>query len=163
MQVAEGDAELEDLYREVLIDYFRSPTHKGALPDADIRSHGVNPVCGDEIQLTMSLHNDLVDKIRFSGHGCVISQASASMMAEALEGKTLKEADGLSQAFKAMMLQGFAVPCLPEALEDLKALEGVRKFPVRIKCALLAWNTLLQGLQDRFRGKIQSEFEENSL
>ena len=142
----EGDSELQDLYREVLLDYFRSGAHKGRLDPADYRSHGINPVCGDEIELTMTGEGDKISKIRFSGHGCVISQASSAMMAEALEGATLAEAQVLIAAFKDMMLKAAPVENLPERLEALKALEGVRKFPMRVKCATLAWHTLHNAL-----------------
>ena len=145
--MAEGDAELEDLYREVLLDYYRSGAHKGRLPNPDLRSHGINPVCGDEIELTMSRDaQGRVTRIRFDGHGCVISQASSAMMAEALEGKSAERVLELAAAFKDMMLSKSALDALPEELEAAKALEGVRRFPLRVKCATLGWNTLLQGL-----------------
>ena len=142
----EGDAELKDLYREVLLDYFRSSAHKGRLEPADFHSHGINPVCGDEIELTMTRKDGKVGLIRFAGHGCVISQASSAMMAESLEGLPLARARELSAAFKEMMLSKSPLESLPVELETLKSLEGVRKYPMRVKCATLAWNTLLQGL-----------------
>lgn len=145
--MAEGDSELQDLYREVLLDYFRDAARKGKLEDADFHSHGINPVCGDEIELTMKTAADgAIDKIRYTGHGCVISQASSAMMAESLEGRSLERAKELVGAFKDMMLLKKPLESLPEELEALKALEGVRKFPLRVKCATLAWNTLQQGL-----------------
>lgn len=151
----EGDQELQDLYREVLLDYFRSGAHKGTLDPADFKAHGINPVCGDEIELTMKIAADGgIAAVRFSGHGCVISQASSAMMAEALEGRSVANAKELVQAFKEMMLSKSPLESLPEAL---KALEGVRKFPMRVKCATLAWNTLQQGLTAA--GK-KSEFQE---
>ena len=142
----EGDAELQDLYREVLLDYFRSTTRKGKLDPADVRAHGINPVCGDEIEITAQRSGGNLAKLRYAGHGCVISQASAAMMGEALEGKSLIEVRSLVKAFKTMMLEKASVATLPEALEALSALEGVRKFPLRVKCATLAWNTIAQGL-----------------
>jgi len=145
----EGDVELQDLYREVLIDYFRSTAHKGTAEPADMRAHGANPVCGDEIELSAAVSNGRLEKVRFSGHGCVISQASSAMMAEALEGKTIEEARKLAGAFKAFMLEGGPADALPEDLDEIRALDGVRKFPVRIKCSLLGWNTLLQALDER--------------
>jgi nitrogen fixation protein NifU and related proteins len=144
----EGDAELQDLYREVLLDYFRSGSHKGRLDPADFRSHGINPVCGDEIELTMTEKDGRIQSIRYDGHGCVISQASAAMMAEALEGKPRAKAAELAAAFKDMMLSKEKT-ALPEELSAADALEGVRKFPLRVKCATLSWNTFLQGLAGR--------------
>ena len=143
----EGDQELQDLYREVLLDYFRSGAHKGTLDPADLKAHGINPVCGDEIELTMKTAQDgAISAVRFSGHGCVISQASSAMMAEALEGRSVSRARELVAAFKEMMLSKRPLESLPDELEALKSLEGVRKFPMRVKCATLAWNTLSQGL-----------------
>lgn len=156
----EGDAELQDLYREVLLDYFRDGARKGKLDPADFRSHGINPVCGDEIELTMkSAPGGVVEKIRYDGHGCVISQASSAMMAESLEGKTVSRARELVAAFKDMMLSKKPLEELPDELEALKALEGVRKFPMRVKCATLAWNTLQQGLSQKGAAEFQ-EVEE---
>jgi len=140
--MAEGDAELADLYRDSLLDYYRSTSHKGTLPHPDLRSHGVNPVCGDEIELTLNRRRGGIGEIRYSGHGCVISQASGAIMAEALEGQPLDAARSLIESFRGLLLKNAPADSLPEALEEAKALEGVRKFPVRIKCALLPWNTL---------------------
>jgi nitrogen fixation protein NifU and related proteins len=154
----EGDSELQDLYREVLLDYFRDGAHKGKLEPADFRSHGINPVCGDEIEITMKTAADgRIEQIRFTGHGCVISQASSAMMAEALEGRTPARASELVTAFKDMMIRKGAVDSLPEELDALKALEGVRKFPMRVKCATLAWNTVQQGFTAQ---QARAEFEE---
>ena len=156
--MAEGDAELQDLYREVLLDYYRSGSHKGNLGPGALRSHGINPVCGDEIELTMTTDKGAVSGIRFEGHGCVISQASSAMMAEALEGLPLPRALELAASFKDMMLSRSPLDSLPGELEALKSLEGVRRFPMRVKCATLAWNTLLQGLSPK--GQKRPEFEE---
>ncbi|HVE12456.1 MAG TPA: SUF system NifU family Fe-S cluster assembly protein [Elusimicrobiota bacterium] len=145
--MAQGDAELEELYQEVLLDYYRSGSHKGRLPKPDFSSHGINPVCGDEIELTMTRDAaGNIAKIRFDGHGCVISQASSAMMAEALEGRSAARARELAAAFKDAMLSKAPIEGLPEELEAVKSMEGVRRFPLRVKCATLAWNTLLQGL-----------------
>ena len=143
----EGDAELQDLYREVLLDYFRSTTRKGKVDPADLRAHGINPVCGDELEITAELKDGKVSKLRYAGHGCVISQASAAMMAEALEGADIAKAKALIAAFKKLMLENGAVAGLPPELEQLAALEGVRKFPLRVKCATLGWNTVMQGFE----------------
>ena len=142
----EGDSELQDLYREVLLDYFRSTARKGRLDPADVRAHGINPVCGDELDITARREGGRISALRYTGHGCVISQASAAMMGEALEGKDEARAKELVKIFKTMMLDNAPAASLPEELEPLSALEGVRKFPLRVKCATLAWNTIAQGL-----------------
>ncbi|MEK7232258.1 MAG: Fe-S cluster assembly sulfur transfer protein SufU [Elusimicrobiota bacterium] len=144
----EGDAELQDLYREVLLDYSLSTTRKGKCDPADLRAHGINPVCGDELEITAKIKGGKVNKLRYVGHGCVISQASAAMMAEALEGTDIAKAKELAVAFKELMLDMDAPAlALPPELEQLASLEGVRKFPLRVKCATLGWNTVLQGLE----------------
>lgn len=155
----EGDAELQDLYREVLLDYFRSGAHKGRLDPADVRARGLNPVCGDEIEITLQAKDGKIAALRFAGHGCVISQASSAMMAEALEGKTIEKAKTLAAAFKDMMLSKLPPESLPPELEAVNAMAGVRKYSVRVKCATLAWNTLLQGLSQQAKGA-QAEFRE---
>jgi len=143
----EGDQELQDLYRDTLVDYYRDATYKGTLPDADITSDGVNPTCGDEVHLTIRREGDTLKAIRYAGHGCVISQSSTAMMCEALEGKDIETAEKLGQTFREMMKSRNSIEELPDALEELKCLDGVRKFPIRVKCALLAWITFLQGVE----------------
>lgn len=151
---------LEDLYREIILDHYRNPRNRGELetPPAH-RVEGFNPLCGDEIVLYLDLDADgRVADIRISGQGCSISQSSASMMSAAVKGKTIAEIDDLTRAFKAMMsihensLEGAETTEQIEApdvkLGDLEALRGVVKFPVRIKCATLAWNTLAQGIEE---------------
>lgn len=137
-----------DLYREVILDHYRHPRNRGKVDVPDICVKGVNPLCGDAIELTFLLRDGKIDDIKMEGNGCSISQSSASMMTEALKGKSLAESAELAAAFKKMMLDNVPADQLPEDLEDLSALEGVRKYPVRIKCALLAWNTLLEGLKE---------------
>ena len=150
---------LEDLYREIILDHYRSPRNRGELesPPA-IRVEGFNPLCGDEIVVTVDLESGILADIKISGQGCSISQSSASMMSSAVKGKTLDEARAVIRAFKGMMSihehdmggdgsEAEADEDTPEVkLGDLEALRGVVKFPVRIKCATLAWNTLTQGL-----------------
>ncbi len=146
MAPPEGDLELQDLYQEVLLDYYRDGSHKGALEHPDRRAHGINPVCGDELEMTLGVDGERLAKIRYSGHGCVISQSSAAVMAEALEGATIPRARELVAAFKEMLLSGRSAATLPPELEAAGALEGVRKFPLRVKCATLGWNTLMSAL-----------------
>jgi nitrogen fixation protein NifU and related proteins len=151
---------LEDLYREIILDHYRNPRNRGELetPPAH-KVEGFNPLCGDEIIVYLDLDGDTVRDIRIAGQGCSISQSSASMMSAAVKGRTVAEVQDLSKAFKAMMsihentLEGDDAAPEPEdvpdvKLGDLEALRGVVKFPVRIKCATLSWNTLAQGLDE---------------
>jgi nitrogen fixation NifU-like protein len=151
---------LEDLYREIILDHYRSPRNRGELttPPAT-RVEGFNPLCGDEIVVFVDVEDGVVQDIRIGGQGCSISQSSASMMSAAVKGKTIAEVEALTRAFKGMMsiheqsLDGedgdAPVDTDPEVkLGDLEALRGVVKFPVRIKCATLSWNTLLQALDE---------------
>lgn len=154
---------LEDLYREIILDHYRAPRNRGELPSPPAtRSEGFNPLCGDEVVLTFEIDDSgTVADLLVSGQGCSISQASSSMMSAAVKGKPVDEARKLIRAFKALMsiheskLEGDADGDeAADALEgvtlgDLEALQGVVKFPVRIKCATLAWNTLEQGLDTR--------------
>jgi nitrogen fixation protein NifU and related proteins len=156
---------LEDLYREIILDHYRNPRNRGELPvPPGTRVEGFNPLCGDEIVVYLDLDGDTVRDVRINGQGCSISQSSASMMSAAIKGRTLDEVRALSRAFKAMMSihertidessDGSDGAEIAEEVEevklgDLEALRGVVKFPVRIKCATLSWNTLLQGLDER--------------
>jgi nitrogen fixation NifU-like protein len=137
----------DELYRDIILDHYRNPRNKGDLDPAEISVSANNPLCGDEVTITARLSADgqSVEALHFSGRGCSISQASASMMTEEIEGKPLGEALKLINKFKEMMLAEGEV----EGLGDLEALQGVKKYPVRIKCAVLPWNSLLQGLSDR--------------
>jgi nitrogen fixation NifU-like protein len=145
---------LEDLYREIILDHYRNPRNRGELetPPAH-RAEGFNPLCGDEVVVYVDVDDDgVIQEIRIGGQGCSISQSSASMMSAAVKGKTVDEARAMTRAFKAMMsiheneLGGEPDDPIemPEGvtLGDLEALRGVVKFPVRIKCATLSWNTL---------------------
>ena len=139
--------QLDELYREVILDHFRDPRNVGALPNPDIQADGTNPLCGDEIAFSVRLADGKVGQIHFAGKGCAISQATASMLTEQLQGKTLPEVARIIQAMKALM-QGQAPGADDVDLGDLESLAGVRKFPVRIKCAALSWNVLERGLQE---------------
>jgi len=167
---------LEDLYREIILDHYRSPRNRGelAVPPAH-RVEGFNPLCGDEVVVYVQVEDGTVRDIRFAGQGCSISQSSASLMSAAVKGKSVPEVRGLIRTFKAMMSvhearlgdgdgpEGPDGPASgngsdgegpdaaatdPESLGELAALQGVVKFPVRIKCATLSWNTLAQGLDE---------------
>jgi nitrogen fixation NifU-like protein len=141
---------LEDLYKEVILDHYRSPRNKGRLDPHDVALERNNPLCGDEIEVFVRFEGDTVEGVAFEGKGCSISQASASMMTEKVNGLSVKEAGALTESIKRMMAgeeEGSA-----EELGDLVSLKGVVKYPVRIKCALLSWNTLLEALEES--GKI---------
>jgi len=169
---------LEDLYREIILDHYRSPRNRGELPSPPARrAEGFNPLCGDEVVVYVQVDGDVVSDIRISGQGCSISQSSASLMSAAVKGRRVEEVRDLIRTFKAMMSiheatldadpgaaddedagggpGATASPGEPgdepvavdtAALGELAALQGVVKFPVRIKCATLSWNTLAQTL-----------------
>jgi nitrogen fixation NifU-like protein len=158
---------LEDLYREIILDHYRNPRNRGELPVPPAhRVEGFNPLCGDEVVVYLELDDPakgddaVVTEVRISGQGCSISQSSASMMSAAVKGRTVGQVKDLTRSFKAMMsihegeLEGGEAAEAEDAdpgelkLGDLEALRGVVKFPVRIKCATLSWNTLLQGIEE---------------
>ncbi len=136
---------LDDLYREIILDHYKRPRNRGELDPHTVRAEGNNPLCGDEIQVDVRLADGKIEAIAFQGRGCSISQASASMMTEAVKDQDLKDVAELVDIFKRMM-HGEDVDL--DELGDIEALEGVQKFPVRIKCALLAWTTLEQALDE---------------
>ncbi|GAB4324947.1 MAG: SUF system NifU family Fe-S cluster assembly protein [Dehalococcoidia bacterium] len=144
MPVTIPEPQFDELYREIVLDHYRRPRNRGELDDHTARLEGMNPVCGDEIQLDLKIEDGRVAEIAFSGQGCSISQASASMMTEQVKGKTTGEAWHVLEAFERMMKEE-AEPTAE--LGDLEALQGVAKFPVRVKCALLAWKVLEDGLK----------------
>lgn len=139
---------LEDLYRDVILDHYRNPRHRHPLDSPDATGEGVNPLCGDEVTVELRFDGDVVSEVSVSGQGCSISQSSASMMSEAIVGKTRDEINQISHRFNTMMTaedEGEAGidPTRPgSVLGDLEALQGVRRYPVRIKCASLPWTTL---------------------
>lgn len=143
---------LEELYREVILDHYRNPRNRGHLDTPDATAEGVNPMCGDEISIEVGFEGDKVTEVAINGQGCSISQSSASMMTEAIKGKSRVEIDELVKKFRQMMsIDDSEDPGLdPErpgsVLGDIEALQGVRQYPVRIKCASLGWNTLLEAL-----------------
>jgi nitrogen fixation NifU-like protein len=158
---------LEDLYREIILDHYRSPRNRGELPEPPAhRAEGFNPLCGDEVVVYVQVEDGKLADIRVGGQGCSISQSSASLMSAAVKGESLKKVRELISTFKSMMSihearlgDGDAdadgdgageaeEPVDLAALGELAALQGVVKFPVRIKCATLSWNTLAQGLEE---------------
>ena len=136
---------LDDLYRETILDHYSHPRNRGVVEPADVSRDGANPLCGDEVRVTLRARDGIVEDVRFEGKGCSISQASASMMTEQVKGRPVADAARLIAAVKAMMHDG-GVPT--DGLGDLEALRGVRKFPVRVKCATLSWITLELALEE---------------
>ena len=168
-------AGLEDLYREIILDHYRSPRNRGELPVPPAhRVEGFNPLCGDEVVVYLEVNDGTLTDQRIAGQGCSISQSSASMMSATVKGRPVEEARKLIRSFKAMMsireqslggeeeaeeadARGEAEIMRPEDLGELAALQGVVKFPVRIKCATLSWNALAQGLDEIAAGVPSSD------
>ena len=138
-------SELDDLYQEIILDHYRSPRNQKKLDNVDIESEGFNPFCGDKVLLSIKLEHGIVDQVSFEGNGCSISQASASMLTNLIKGATLDKARSFYSSFREMM-HGKPKDTL-EDLGEAAVLEGVRQFPIRIKCALLAWVALEDGIK----------------
>ena len=140
------DNALRELYQEVILDHSRHPRHHGVLEDASHKAEGYNPLCGDRVTVYLKLDADgRVDDIKFQGKGCAISQASASMMTQLLKGRSRAEVEALARRFTEM-LHGDDTAARDAALGDLRALAGVSRLPVRLKCAMLAWGALAEAL-----------------
>lgn len=142
----------EDLYKDIIIEYSQNLTHYGEIENSTIKEEGVNRSCGDEVQLYLIIENNHLQKVRYTGQGCSICMASTEMMAEYTENQNIEEIEKLIHHFKHMILSPENVT-LPEKYEELEAFKGVRKFPIRVKCATLSWNTLEQAIQT-YKSKI---------
>ncbi len=151
------NTELEELYQQVILDHSRRPRNFGPLEGDATRVHGDNPSCGDEIHLAVRFGADGgVEEVKFTGQGCAISQASASLMTLKLKGRTRAEAESLLAAFHDLVTKEVAEP--PKQLGDLRLLQGVRKFPQRVKCAMLSWRAFEQALAQRAgEGRVSTE------
>ena len=144
--MAEASAAVDDeLYREILLDHYRHPRHRGRLEAPTATAHGHNPLCGDEVDLSLRLQAGELEQVAFDGQGCSISMASASMMAEEVAGRPLDEVHDLISRFRALLVEGKDPSELGD-LGDLEALSGVRKYLARVKCAMLPWVALEDGL-----------------
>ncbi len=141
-----SDLNLSSLYQQLILDHYRNPRNKGELPEKTVEIHMANPVCGDEIRLQLRIEDDRIAEARHVGQGCSISQASVSMMTQLLKGKGLDEAEGVARRFTEMM-HGDQEAARDRAMGDLRSLQGVSKFPVRIKCALLAFDALQEAIK----------------
>lgn len=146
MEIDRSTPPLASLYQELILEHYRSPRNRGTVEAADASVHMRNPSCGDEVQLQLRLGADgRIAEVRFTGEGCSISQASTSMMTQLVKGKTPEEVRALADRFKQMM-HGDAEAARDRAMGDARALAGVSRFPVRVKCALLGWNAIEEAL-----------------
>jgi nitrogen fixation NifU-like protein len=151
MTIDRSTPALGALFQEVILEHYKRPRNRGAIAQADATVHMRNPTCGDEIHLGLRIgEDDRIAEVKFLGEGCSISQASASMMTQLLVGKTVEEARHLNDRFTAMM-HGDAEAARDRDLGDMRALAGVAKFPVRVKCALLGWDAVAEGLKQAAR------------
>jgi nitrogen fixation protein NifU and related proteins len=138
---------MDDLYKDIILDHYRNPRNRGVVDNPDAATRGYNPLCGDEIELSLKMEDGRVAEVKSLGRGCSISLASASMMTEMVKGKSLEEALALIGTFKGMLLEDRELQDEEyDRLGDLEALEGLKSYPVRIKCALLSWNALSEVL-----------------
>ncbi len=137
---------LNSLYQQLILEHYRKPRNKGELPEKTVEIHMRNPSCGDEIRLQLRIDGDRIEEAKFVGQGCSISQAAVSMMTSLVTGRSLSDADALAERFKAMM-HGDADAAKDRGMGDLRALAGVSKFPVRVKCALLGFDALQEALK----------------
>ena len=137
---------IRDVYSEVILEHYRNPRNLGALPDPDVTEKGHNESCGDDIELFIKFKDGIIQEVTFEGKGCAISQSSASMMTDLLHGKTVAEAMTLIEDFKLMITGEKPFP-ETEQFDELAALKGVVKLPIRVKCATLCWNTMRMGLR----------------
>lgn len=144
-----GFGDLDELYESIILDHYRNPRHTELLENPDVDVEANNPFCGDEIRIQLNLDGDSVKDVSISGQGCAISQSSASLLAEMLEGKSSEEALEFVTLMRRMMRGDELTEEEKDVLGDVLSLEGVKRFPVRIKCALLSWTALEDILQDR--------------
>ena len=152
------EPQFDELYRELILDHYRNPRRHEPLDEADVVAEGYNPLCGDEVELRLRFEDGAVSDLSCSGRGCSISQASASMLTDAVIGKTAAEARRLIEMFQRMLIEPDAE--VPAELGDLEAFQGVARFPVRVKCATLAWHTLEDGFKQREAGGHLARHEE---
>jgi nitrogen fixation NifU-like protein len=138
--------QLSSLYQQLILEHYRNPRNKSELEEKSVEIHMANPVCGDEIRLQLRIEGDEIAEAKFVGQGCSISQAAVSMMTTLLEGRSLDDAEKLSRRFTELM-HGDAEAAKDRSLGDLRALQGVSKFPVRIKCALLGFDALQEAIK----------------
>lgn len=146
-----ADVQLSSLYQSLILDHYKKPRNRGRLEDETVEVHMRNPSCGDEIRLQLRVEDEVIRAVRFLGEGCSISQASVSMMTTLLQDRPLDDAMALAKRFTEMM-HGDPEAAKDRSLKDLRALEGVSKFPVRVKCALLGFDALQEAIQQTRAG-----------
>lgn len=146
MTIDRSTPALGSLFQELILEHYKRPRNKGELVDPDVSVHMKNPTCGDEVHLQMRVQGGVIEDAKFVGEGCSISQSSISMMTQLVKGKSVEEALELAERFTAMM-HGDAEAAKDKRMGDLRSLAGVAKFPVRVKCALLGWNALEEGVK----------------
>ena len=137
------------LYEQVILDHNRAPRNYGDMPDADLHAEGYNPLCGDQFTIYLKINDGTIEGLQFDGAGCAISKSSASVMTTLLKGKSVEEARTLFEKFKAMITSAPDAPLDADDLGKLMVFSGVREYPVRIKCATLAWHTVISALEGR--------------
>ncbi len=142
-------SELGDLYQELILDHNRSPRNRGKVEDPDGSAQGYNPLCGDQISVSLKMDGDRIESVKFEGSGCAISTASASLMTEALKGKTREEAADLFEKFHKLLTEVGAPDDLGPGTGKLKVFSGVCQYPARVKCATLAWHTVKAAIEDK--------------
>lgn len=152
------EPEFDELYRELILEHYRSPHHADPIADADVVAEGYNPLCGDEVELRLAFENGTVKDVSCAGRGCSISRASGSMLTDLVVGKPVEEVRRLSQEFTKMLREPDEE--VPEELGDLEAFQGVARLAVRVKCATLPWHTLEDGLDQREAGGHATRHEE---
>lgn len=144
-----GSVKLNDLYQEVILDHNKRPRNYQKLEQATGYAHGVNPLCGDDFEIYLVREGDRISRIGFQGQGCAISKASASLMTTAIEGKTLKEAQALKDHFIRLLTESAPGEEARQGVGKLKFFEGVKQFPIRVKCATLSWRALEEALKEK--------------
>lgn len=147
---------LEELYQEIILDHSKRPRNFGPLPDATVTVKGDNPSCGDEVELAVKLSPETIEAVKFTGHGCAICMASASLMTLKVKGKPREEATAMVRTFRDMLVL-VEEPEVPESFGDLQVFAAVRRFPQRVKCATLAWRALEQALASPEAGSVSTE------
>ncbi len=149
-------SELSDLYQELILDHNRSPRNRGKVEDADGSAQGYNPLCGDQISVSLKMDGDRIEAVKFEGSGCAISTASASLMTEALKGKTRVEATELFEKFHRLLTEDGSGVKLGPGMGKLAVFSGVCQYPARVKCATLAWHTVKAAIENE-EGQVTTE------
>jgi nitrogen fixation NifU-like protein len=146
-------SDLRELYQQVILDHNKSPRNRGALAGAERHADGFNPLCGDRVTVHLHVEGDVVAGVSFEGEGCAISTAAASLMTQAVKGKTIAQVDDLFRAYQAMVTGNPGAPIDESLLGKLAVFQGVCEFPMRVKCATLAWHTLRSAIRDEAEGE----------